>query len=77
MTVQEIERAIETLSSREAEEIRDWIVLHTAFQPIDSLIERGIVAGRFDGLVAEALGDEKHGKLDPVRVPGKEAGKGN
>jgi len=65
MTVQEIERAIETLSSREAEEIRDWIVLHTASQPIDSLIEQGISAGRFDRLVAEALEDEKGGRLTP------------
>jgi hypothetical protein len=75
MTVQEIERAIETLSLSEAEEIRDWIALHAGPQPIDGLIERGVSAGRFEGLVAEALGDEKDGRLDPVRAPAKEAGK--
>jgi hypothetical protein len=65
MTVQEIERAIETLSLREAEEIRDWITLHTGSQPIDSLIEQGASEGRFDGLIADALEDEANGKLTP------------
>ena len=65
MTVQEIEHAIETLSLREAEEIRDWITLRTGPQPIDRLVEEGISAGRFDKLVTEAMEDEDGGRLTP------------
>ena len=59
-TVKEIERAIETLSSREIEELYVWLDRHYP-QPIDARLHSDVAAGRLDAAIDQALDDEKNG----------------
>ncbi|HEY2544446.1 MAG TPA: hypothetical protein VGI46_00120 [Candidatus Acidoferrum sp.] len=47
--VQEIERAIGTLSQEELEELRLWLDQYAGPQPLDLCIEADLAAGRLDG----------------------------
>ena len=64
-TVQEIEKAIDQLSPAEQD---DLYVRLSARRPqsIDARIEAGLAAGHFDGLIAEAIDDLKHGRTHPL-----------
>lgn len=61
-TVQEIERAIGSLSPRELEELYQWLDQHCP-QPIDHRIASDLSAGRLDGTIHRALDDETTGRV--------------
>jgi hypothetical protein len=64
-TVQEIEHAIQTLTSRELEELYSWLERHCP-QPIDARIQSDLAAGRLDKVIGHALEDEKQGRVQPL-----------
>jgi len=64
--VQEIERAIGTLTQEELEELRSWLDQYAGPQPLDLRIEADLATGRLDGAVKSALDDEERGKVRPL-----------
>jgi hypothetical protein len=63
-TVQEIERAIGTLTPQELEELWVWLDQHP--HPIDTRIQSDLAAGRLDKALQRALDDEKNGRVQPL-----------
>ncbi len=56
MTVQEIERAIGALTSKEFEELRQWIEQYASLsQPIDVQLQADLEEGRTDRLIDQAV----------------------
>jgi len=64
--IQEIERAIGTLTQEELEELRLWLDEYAGPTPLDRRIEADLTAGRLDKAVENALDDEKHGRVRPL-----------
>jgi hypothetical protein len=64
--VQEIERAIGSLTRQELEELQLWLDQYAGPQPIDSRIQADLSAGRLDKAVQKALDDEKRGRVRPL-----------
>ncbi len=64
-TLQEIERAIATLSPQQLSELYAWLDEYDP-QPIDARIQNDLAAGRLDNAIARALDDEKHGRTEPL-----------
>ena len=64
-TVQEIERAIGTLTPKELEELYQWLDQHCP-QPIDARMQSDLAAGRLDKAISRALDDEKNGRVQPL-----------
>jgi len=64
-TVEEIERAIGSLSPREMEELCAWLDQHYP-QPIDAQLKADLEAGRIDDRINRALDDHKAGKTRPL-----------
>ena len=64
--IEEIERAIGTLSQEELEELRLWLDEYAGPRPLDRQIEGDLAAGRLDGAVQSALDDEKRGSVRPL-----------
>jgi hypothetical protein len=64
--VQEIERAIGTLTRQELEELRMWLDEYAGPQPLDRQIEADLAVGRLDEAVQGALRDEQYGKVRPL-----------
>lgn len=64
-SVKEIERAIETLTPREIEELYVWLDQHYP-QPIDVRLESDLTAGHLDAAIDRALDDEKNGRVRPL-----------
>jgi hypothetical protein len=64
-TVQEIERAIDTLTPQQLEELYLWLEQHYP-QPIDTRVQDDLAAGRFDKSIHRALDDEKSGRVQPL-----------
>jgi hypothetical protein len=64
-TIQEIERAIQTLGPRELEELYSWLDRHCP-QPIDARLQSDLAAGRLDSVIHRALADEKDGRVQPL-----------
>lgn len=60
--VQEIERAIGTLTPQEVEELYVWLEQHFP-QPIDARLQADLAAGRLDTAIQRALDDEKNGRV--------------
>ena len=60
-TVQEIERAIARLSTRELEELYGWMDQHCP-QPIDSQLQSDLEAGLIDARIQRALDNHKVGE---------------
>jgi len=58
-TIQEIERAIGTLTPQEVQELYLWLDQHFP-QPIDARIEADLAAGRLDRAIHRALDDDKN-----------------
>ena len=65
MTVQEIERAIATLSPGEMEELYIWLDQNHPV-PIDARIEFDLQSGRLDNAIVRALEDEKNNLVQPL-----------
>jgi hypothetical protein len=62
-TLQEIERAITTLTPQELEELYVWFDQH----PHPSIrIQSDLAAGRLDNAIQRALSDEKNDLLQPL-----------
>ncbi|MFI5071808.1 MAG: hypothetical protein ACHP8A_13050 [Terriglobales bacterium] len=64
-TVKDIERAIETLSTREIAELYAWLDVHYP-HPIDTRLSSDLSAGRLDAAIDRALEDEKNGSIRPL-----------
>jgi len=64
-TVQEIERAIQSLTPRELEELYSWLDENFP-QPIDTRIQSDLAAGRLDKAIFRALDDERNGRVQPL-----------
>jgi hypothetical protein len=61
--VEELQRAIGTLTQEELEELRLWLDEYAGPSPLDRRIEADLTAGRLDKAVQTALDDEKRGRL--------------
>lgn len=64
-TVQEIERAIDTLTPSQLEELYLWLDKHRP-HPLDVRIGLDLTAGRLDGAIRRALDDEQNGRARPL-----------
>lgn len=64
-TVQEIERAIDKLTSEELQELYSWLDRRHP-QPIDAQLESDLAAGRLDKAIFRALDDENNGRIQPL-----------
>jgi hypothetical protein len=64
-TVEEIERAIETLKPEQIEELYLWLDEHYA-QSIDAQLKADLEAGRMDERINRALADYKSGRTRPL-----------
>jgi hypothetical protein len=60
--IEDIERAIGTLTPEEVEELRLWLDQYAGPTPLDRALEGDLKAGRLDSLLQKALDDEKNGK---------------
>ena len=63
--VQEIERAIATLSSEQLNELFAWLY-ESHSQLTDTRIARDVEGGRLDDLIHTALQDEREGRVRPL-----------
>ena len=64
--IEEIERAIGTLTQEELEQLRLWLDEYAGPRPLDRRIEADVAAGRLDGAVQSALDDEERGRVRPL-----------
>ena len=64
-TVQEIERAIDTLTPQQLEELYVWLDQHHP-QPIDARLAGDLPAGLLDKAIHRALNDEAAGQVQPL-----------
>jgi hypothetical protein len=64
-TIQEIERAIDSLSSKELEQLYAWLEKHHP-QPIDTRVAQDLASGRLDSAILRAMDDEKNGRTKPL-----------
>ena len=63
-TVLDIERAINTLSPPELQELCAWLDHHK--HPLDARIESDLAGGFLDGAIDQALVDEEHHRVQPL-----------
>jgi hypothetical protein len=61
--VEELQRAIGTLTQEELEELRLWLDEYAGPSPLDRRIEADLARGRLDKAVQSALDDEKRGRI--------------
>jgi hypothetical protein len=59
--VEELQRAIGTLTQEELEELRLWLDEYAGPSPLDRRIQADLATGRLDKAVQTALDDEKRG----------------
>jgi len=64
-TVQEIERAIDTLTPQGLRELYSWLDQHYP-QPIDARVQSDLATGRLDEAIHRALEYEKNGRVQPL-----------
>jgi hypothetical protein len=64
-TVEEIERAIETLTPPQVEELYSWLEAHYP-HPLDVRVETDLAAGRLDNALGRALDDEKNNRVRSI-----------
>lgn len=64
-TVEDIERAIDTLAPEQVEELYRWLDRYHP-QPIDAQLKADLETGRIDERIARALADHKAGKTEPI-----------
>jgi len=64
--VEELQRAIGTLTQEELEELRLWLDEYAGPGPLDRRIEADLATGRLDKAVQSALDDEKRARVRPL-----------
>lgn len=64
-TIQEIEKAVSSLSSEELSEFREWFFEFDA-RVWDRQFEADVAAGRLDALAEEALAEHRAGRTRPL-----------
>lgn len=64
-TIEEIERAIATLSPDELDRLYSWLDAYHP-QPVDARIQSDLAAGRLDHAIQQALDDERSGRVGPL-----------
>lgn len=62
--VQQIEKAIDKLTSEELQELYSWLDRHHP-QPIDARLASDLAAGHLDEAIVRALEDEQSGRIRP------------
>jgi hypothetical protein len=65
-TVKDIETAIEKLTPQECDDLRQWFEAYHRPQPIDTLLEADLEAGKIDGRIRRAVADHKAGRTQPL-----------
>lgn len=60
--VDEIERAIGSLTPQEWEELRGWLDVNAPANPIDERLPNDLAAGKLDSAIDRALEDEQMGR---------------
>jgi hypothetical protein len=61
-TLQDIEMAIERLTTEECADLRRWFEQYTRPQPIDLQLEADLEAGKIDDRLRRAIADHKAGR---------------
>ena len=64
--VEELQRAIGSLTQEELEELRLWLDEYAGPSPLDRHITADLATGRLDKTVQSALDDEKRGRISPL-----------
>lgn len=64
--VEEIERAIGTLTQEELEELRVWLEEYAGPRPIDERIAKDLTDGRLDSVIESAITEHKQGRTRPL-----------
>jgi hypothetical protein len=64
--VEELQRAIGTLTQEELQELRLWLDEYAGPSPLDRRMEADLATGRLDNAVQSALDDEKRGRVRPL-----------
>jgi len=64
--IEDIERAIGTLTQDELEELRVWLDEYAGPRPLDLRIEADLAAGRLDKTIDRAIDDEKRSRVRPL-----------
>lgn len=64
-TIGDIERAIESLSQDELNQLYRWLDQNHP-QPIDARIQSDLAAGRLDAAMQRALDDESNDRVEPL-----------
>jgi hypothetical protein len=64
-TLQEVERAIGSLTPQEVQELYVWLEQHFP-QAMDARLLSDLSAGSLDTAIQRALDDEKNGRLRPL-----------
>ena len=64
--VEELQRAIGSLTQEELEEPRLWHDEYAGPTPLDRRIKADLAVGRLDKAVQSALDDEKRGRVRPL-----------
>jgi hypothetical protein len=65
-TLQDIETAIEKLTTQECAELRNWFDQYDRPQPIDLQLEADLKAGKIDDRIRRAVAEHKTGRTQPV-----------
>lgn len=64
--VEDLQRAIGTLTQEELEELRLWLDEYAGPSPLDRRINSDLAGGRLDKAVQTALDDEECGRTRPL-----------
>jgi hypothetical protein len=64
-SIQEIERAIGSLTPREIEELYAWLEQHCPPR-VDTRVQSDLAAGRLDTAIQRAVDDDENGRTQPL-----------
>ena len=65
-TLQDIETAIEKLTTQECAELRNWFDQYDRPQSIDLQLEADLNAGKIDDRIRRAVAEHKAGRTQPL-----------
>jgi hypothetical protein len=65
-TLNDIESAIERLTTQECADLRRWFDQYDRPQPIDLQLEADLAAGKIDDRLRRALADHQSGRTQPL-----------
>lgn len=65
-TLQDIELAIEKLTTEECADLRRWLDQYNGPQPVDLQLEADLKAGKIDDRLRRAIADHKAGRTEQL-----------